>query len=1115
MRLPGYPASMSAADARSDRRVTEPGGLHYTLLGPVQAFRGGDVVAVPSGTQLAVLAGLLLSEGEITSGDGLAEFVWGDPGVQHPKSAVHTAVSRLRQLLGHDAIETFPGGYRLTVSGGEVDLLRFGRLVSRAERAEQSGSPESAAGLLAEAVGLWRWPVLANVYAAGGEQASSRLAERYLNVAEKWADLCLRAGQYLPVIERLQEIAPIWPYRERIAGQLMVAMFRSGRQADALSHYEMLRRALADELGIDPSPELRDLHVSMLRGELYPGGRAPAADGDRQILAGAAREPARPGTEGRPARWIGRGLSPGGIVGRESDQRALAESLGEYAAVTVTGMAGVGKTELALQAASRLAGDFADGLSVAELGTMPAQQTSDLHVISGMVLSALGAPPGPGLPGWEALLDWLRPQELLLVLDNAEHVALACSRLVDLITRTCPAVRVLTTSRRQLGFAGERVISLDPLAPPDAERLLLRRAAERGSDADLRADPAGRARLCEQLGGLPLALELAAAKLRAMSLTALTERISLQPGLLTVDSRPGLAHQRGLLTTLCWSYDLLSEPRQQLLQRLTVFAGTFSMADAERVCGESPLSEPEVAGLLSGLAEDSLVHVTDDHEYRLLVPVREFAATRAGPGQLDSTRAAHLHRFCAAAELIEDTTAADRQRIIAELEQSYHEIAAALEWALRDQATPGEAQRGVRLLLAGRPVWERRHGAILGARDAAERALPRMADLPPGLASRLLLLAGHLRFWTGSIEAARPLLEQVRERDAGDRAGHARRAFALTTLAAIACGRGEPGAARLIRESIGEVRKTEPSDEASFLLGSAAQMLAALGHLDEALEVIAEADLGLGGDPRLRLRYLVRRAFVCLRAGLLAEATADLDLVLADEPEISSVDLGMALIARGYVLTRQGDLEAARDTLAGGVRMAQQRAPVLLPDMNQALAVIEMAAGNPSRAARHVREVLEWALPNSAVMDAVGALHVAVVLAARLGSPRAGQLAASVRGIRAATGLPTWPLTMAEYSGQEDRLCTGESAPCGTVTTEMLTSTCALALSSITGWEQAEASTCGPTPPRGPVDSRDDNAGEGRRSIGAEDLGDEVQLLVRQVPVPDIAVRPGHYQSSV
>jgi predicted ATPase len=946
-------------------------------------------------------------------------------------------VSRLRRIVGEETIETAVGGYRLRASAGQLDLLRFGDLVSAAAEA---AADEDARAALEEAIGLWHGTPLANVGSASLQrEVVPSLIDQYLTACEQWATVCLRMDRADAVAERFGPLAVAHPFRETLAGQLMLALHRTGRRAGALAAYERLRVALRDELGVDPVPEVQDLHVRMLRDEVVRNRAGPDE-----------ASPAQPS-------WAGRGPAPGPLIGRDTDLKMLAEAVRSHHAVTVVGPAGVGKTELALQTARGAAGRFPDGVVVAELGTLPARRTDDLEAMSAVLLAALSLPTPPAQSAWETLLQGLRPRELLLVLDNAEHVSIACSRLVDSIERSCPQVRVITTSRRPLGFGGERVSSLDPLDCAAAAELLRLRVSERSGDAALTANPDGVAGLCDLLDGLPLAIELAAARLGTMSPQSLITRMATRPDLLAVEGRPGLPHQRGLTATLRWSYDLLPGHGRLLLTRLAVFAGAFSLDDAERVCGFSPLAEGDVAALLSGLVDDSLAGTAagnGDLLYRLLVPVREFALSAAEAGDLAATRAGHLRYLTATAEQLETAEAESRGALIGTLAERYPELIAALEWALHDEAPDPRAELGVRLLLAARPVWGRRHGAILVALEHAKSALARTATLPGELATSLMLLAGGWYFRAGDLDAAKPLLEQVRQL-LGDEnpAARRRRATALQGLAGIAYCRVEPGAADLLRQSAQDSRRTADPQTVAVQLSATAAMLAALGHLDEALSLVGEAGRAITGDGPVRRAYLGWRARVYLRADRVSQAMADIDEVLSDRAGIPSYELTESLLSRGFGLARQGHLGAARDTLNEGLRLAHEvHAFTLLPDLNQALAITEAAAGDLPKAGQHVRAVLRWALPLADIIDIIGALHITVVLAARQQNPRAAQIAAATRDLRKRSGLTTWPVTASEYAGCERALDIGEATiPAGPLHRGDVIRTAELALSQCLG----------------------------------------------------------------
>ena len=587
-------------------------GLEFRVLGAVEVWRGGEPVVPGRGVMINLLATLLVSANTVVTAERLAAVAWGDRQPQHPRSALHTKVARLRRVLGTDVVETVGDGYRLRTDTEHMDLLRFDDLVASA-----AGLPDPAAAVgLDEAIGLWRGMPLSNADSAVlHSEVVPGLVERYLSVCEHWAAMCLRLERPGQAAERLVPLVAAHPFRESLAAQLMLAQYRAGRAADALATYDVLRRRLREELGADPDRTLRDLHATIQSAGITGGGE-PAGDSGR-----GQRQPS----------WAGRGPSPGPLTGRDADQRALAQAVRAHRAITLVGPPGVGKTELALHTAGCLAAEFADGVAVAELGALPAQRTDDLRAVSRALLACAGVPPGPAQPGPEALLAGLRPRELLLVLDNAEHVWAGCGRLVDLIARSCPGVRMIITSRRPLGLAGERVLSLDPLEPGAAAGLLRRRMAEHGRDPGPGDDPAV-AGLCQMLGGLPFALELAAARLRTMSLPALAGRVMVRLDLLGIEGRPGLAHQRGWPGTVRWSYHLLDEPSRLLFARLAVFPGAFSLADAEHACAAPPLEKTEVAGILAGLVDNSLVQFTGDRGYRLLVPLRAFASSDAELG---------------------------------------------------------------------------------------------------------------------------------------------------------------------------------------------------------------------------------------------------------------------------------------------------------------------------------------------------------------------------------------------------------------------------------------------------------------------------------------------------
>ncbi|HEU5353974.1 MAG TPA: BTAD domain-containing putative transcriptional regulator [Actinocrinis sp.] len=593
--------------------------VEYRLLGPVQLLRGGDPVQVGGGRTLTLLAGLLLSANQVVTGERLAEIVWGERQPARPRSALHSAVSRLRRIVGAGAIEGVPTGYRLNVAADGLDLLRSDRLVEEADAAARRGLLDEAAKALGAALGLWRGRPLDDIDSAALHADAARLAEKHLVLHERHAEMCLRLGRHAAVVELLPPLVQAQPFRERLVGQLMLALFRSGRQAEALAQYETLGTALHKELGILPSPWLRDLHVRILRAD-------PDLEYQHTDVAVASRIAPLPHTE---PWWRGLRPSPERLVGRTQDIDDLSERVRTARVVTVVGAPGVGKTSLALKAAERVAAEFRDGVAVVELG--------DARIVTA-VRTALGLRTTAEFGREEALTAALRPMELLLVLDNAEHVAAESARVVDVIVRSCPGVRVLTTSRRPLGLGIEAVVELPPLESDLAAELLRLRVNGHRPRLDLSADADANAlaELCRLVDGLPLAIELAAAQLRTMPLHALVQRIGRQRGLLAGPNGARLPHQRALDTTLQWSYDLLTRPARLLLHRLALFEDYFTLDEAEQSCAHSPLSRQQVAGMLGDLVEQSMVQAlrrVDGYFYRLLRPVRSFVLAIPAPFQ--------------------------------------------------------------------------------------------------------------------------------------------------------------------------------------------------------------------------------------------------------------------------------------------------------------------------------------------------------------------------------------------------------------------------------------------------------------------------------------------------
>lgn len=620
------------------------------VLGTLEVRRAGAPVALPGARPRTALAALVVHAPHPVSVDALVEAVWGDDGPARPRGALHTVVSRLRAVLGGEAVRAGPAGYRLALPPGAVDAGRFEALRSRA-----AGMPApQAAGVLDEALALWRGPAYAE-FADHGFAApeAARLEELRLRTVEDRAVLALGTGAVDDAVAALEDLVIREPLRERAHGLLMTALYRAGRAAEALERYAALRRSLAGELGLDPTPALQDLQRRILGHDLLPGP---------PVAPAAVRGPA-------PA-WP---PAAGAFVGREEETAQLLRAVAAHRLVCVTGPGGVGKSRLVAEALPGLCRRLARPAVVVELEDAAAAR------VEARVAAALGL----GATGRlrEAVLEYLAASSLLLVLDGGDRVLGALRDLVDAVQRTAPRVHVVVTARHRLERPDEQVLPLAPLPLPDPEDTP-ERAARTGA-VRLFLDRLGRARpgagpdapadvveLCRRLDGVPLALELAATQAAALGVRAVLE--GLGAGLELEDGAHG-----PLRTVVTRSYDLLAPPDRALLGRLAMFTGTFDLGAAEQVAPGTPAA----AGLARLVRASLVLPVVDGAatRYRLLGVVRAFAAERADAGAPEAHRrwaADHAQR-CARAAIGPDCGAA-----LGGLERTRADLAAAVAGAL-------------------------------------------------------------------------------------------------------------------------------------------------------------------------------------------------------------------------------------------------------------------------------------------------------------------------------------------------------------------------------------------------------------------------------------------------
>ncbi|WP_329318775.1 BTAD domain-containing putative transcriptional regulator [Streptomyces sp. NBC_01262] len=681
--------------------------MRYGILGTTQANHD-DGTAVPlAGTRLrALLAALALHAGRVRTTEGLIDEVWGEDPPADAAGALQALVGRLRRVLGHEAIGSVDGGYRLTARPDAVDAYRFERLVDEGGRALADGNPGKAAEALDDALALWRGPALADLpdrATAAPRYEALRLNAQRLRLT---AEVALgRAEQALP---ELAELTAEHPLNEPLRALRIRALRDAGRTADALGAYEEVRRTLAEELGTDPGAELQALYAELLEA---PAALAPAP----------APAPAPRPTGNARARLTS-------FVGRETDLTALRSDLDTARLVTLTGPGGTGKTRLSQEAGDLVADRWPDGVWFAELAPVEDPAGVPVAVVNALGLretllhggsaaeAAMVVEAKKKSPALQ-LADYCSGRRLLLVLDNCEHVIDAAAALAERLLADCPGVAVLATSREPLGVPGELVRPLDPLPQPPALRLLADRGAAARAGFTPDEDPEACAELCRRLDGLPLAIELAAARLRSLTPRQLADRLDDRFRILTGGSRTVLPRQQTLRAVVDWSWDLLEPDERILLRRLAVFAGGWTLEAVEEVCSgdgadgiDGGIEAVDIAVLLASLVDKSLVlaDLTDDGaRYRMLETISEYAAERlAASGERAGTERRHITHFREYARTTDPLLRGPDQLLwLDRLEREHDNLRAALRRAVE----AGDEQEALVITLACSWFWEMRN----------------------------------------------------------------------------------------------------------------------------------------------------------------------------------------------------------------------------------------------------------------------------------------------------------------------------------------------------------------------------------------------------------------------
>jgi predicted ATPase/DNA-binding SARP family transcriptional activator len=748
----GLCATAQARENRCERRNVE-----LRVLGPLELVQDDGSAVSLAVKQKRLLAALAAQPGKVRTVDSLVEALWPDRLPRDPAKVLQLYVSRLRAALAAGiSIRTEDSGYVLELAEDTLDSLAFERLLVEARAASGEGNAAVALSLLERSLSLWRGPAFGDLaYEDWARAEAERLEECRLLALEERLEAQLRVGRHDEVLAGLRELAIAHPLRERLQGQLMLALYRSGRQAEALDVYASVRSRLREELGLEPGPLLRELQRRILQH-------------DSELQASVVSEHPRFVLPSAPDK----------LIGRERELGELRELLVRRQArlVVLTGAGGSGKTRLAVEVTGQNAAAFANGAAFVELGPL-----RDPELVLPTILAALGLPEQKREP-LEAIAAALRPRELLLVLDNAEHLPEAAPLYSELLARA-PRLTLLVTSRSVLHLSGEHVYPVEPLDEATAAELFVRRADEADHEFPRRGvEQATIDLICERLDRLPLAIEIAASRTRTLSPVELLARLDRRLPLLTGGPRDLPERQQTLRATLEWSHGLLDDAGRLDFRRLAVFAGGCTLEAAEAVC-DTTLAR------VGALVDQHLLRrrtTSNGSRYEMLETIHEYASEQLEQsGEADPLLRRHAEYYLSLAEeAAPQVERAHPQMWLGRLAAENDNFRAALHML----TTTGETQLALRLAGALRPFWMIK-GHAREARRWLEKTLD--ADARP-TAARACALVGSVHVTAVAGPADSASLETAHRRaqeavqiytDRGDRSGAALAGWALASLA--------------------------------------------------------------------------------------------------------------------------------------------------------------------------------------------------------------------------------------------------------------------------------------------------------------------------------------------
>jgi predicted ATPase/DNA-binding SARP family transcriptional activator len=921
--------------------------MDFRILGPLEVFVEERRLELGGSKQRQLLAILLLHANEVVSADKLIEGLWSATPPATATKGLQVHLSRLRKALGRDdVLVTRSGGYTLLAAVEEIDASKFELLATRGRERLAAGNIEGASADLHESLRMWRGAPLADfTYETFAQGEIARLEELRLVAIEDRIEADLAAGRDAELVGELEGLVAAQPLRERLRSQLMVALYRAGRQAEALAAYQEARRVLVEGLGIEPTAALRTLERQILAQD-------PALDGPRG--AGAEREQDKPT---KPPTNLPAAVTP--LIGRQREVVACCELLrGESVRMlTLTGAGGIGKTRLALQVATELVGEFRDGVFL-----VPLARLTDPDLVAATIAQTLELAEAEE-PLELRLRRFVHKRQLLLLIDNFEHLLPAAPLLGELL-EAAPGLKLLATSRALLRLSAEHQYPVPPLELPDPERLpgvaalrdlpavalFVERAQALKPGFELTEDNAHSvAEICLRVDGLPLALELAAARVRILAPQALLARLGQRLPLLTGGAREAPARQQTLRATIDWSYDLLSVSEQVRFVRLACFAGGCTLEGAEAVCGAA-LDE------LASLVDKSLLSERDgpagEPRFDMLGTVREYALERLDAGgEADELRRRHAEHCVLLAERAEpEILRADQVEWLQRLEADHSNFRVALEWSLGS----GEVDLGLRLIGSLRRAWVAR-GYLTETRRWLEAALAQAASASPAIRAKAVYGLGRVALAQADYDQALRYLQESAafSRKIGDSEGLV---FALADLGWIASAQGDrEQAALLAQEGLAEARKAESPMAVAAALHSLGCTMLDRGDYAHARELLEES-LALRrkrGDKRNTANSLAFLGATAFLEGDHVRARELLDESLSLGRELGNLLLvGDALANLGLVALFEADCDQAASLAAEALLLSREAGNKwTIGECLHILAGVAAAQGKATRAA--------------------------------------------------------------------------------------------------------------------------------------------------------------------